>query len=280
MARWRKRRRQPDDDGLPEELATVARVLAGYGHGSLPAFGAPTKCPVCASYGLVTMDPVARAAHNRCVSCGHAWTITARALRAAREHPGALPLEPVPAALVLPGELDHAGSLALDWEAPADLAPVVIEGGARVDPAARLAVQAEDLTVLLVEDDPADADLVRMVLEPYPNGAISVLHAETRAEGERLVGRHADIDVVLLDLGLPDSSGLATLSNWRPARPSPPVVVLSGNGNTGLVEASRQMGAALYVHKHDLVDLAGTGDGVDDLVRAFRSLSAAGAEAD
>jgi CheY-like chemotaxis protein len=280
MARWRKRRRLPDDDGLPEELATLARVLAGYGQAALPAFGAPTKCPVCASYGLVTMDPVARAAHNQCVSCGHGWTITARALRAAREQPQALPLEPSPSALLLPGEPDRSDSLAVDWGPPPDLVPVVIEGGSRIDPAARLAVQAEDLTLLLVEDDPADADLVRMVLEPYRDGAISVLHAETRAEGERLVGRHADIDVVLLDLGLPDSSGLATLSNWRPARPSPPVVVLSGNGNSGLVEASRQMGAALYVHKHDLVDLAGTGDGVDDLVQAFRSLSAAGDRAD
>lgn len=276
MAFRRKRRTEPGDDGLADEVDVVARVLAHYQEGSPPAFGAPTRCPRCADYGLVEqVDPVRRASHNRCLTCGHSWVITARALRAARDLAALRPARPAVAGLAAPGgtlvpapaSQPVSARFDLDWTAPADLEPIVIDRGARVS------VPTGDLTLLLVEDDPADADLVRLVLDGYDKGTVSLLHAETRAEGERLVGRHDDIDVVLLDLGLPDSSGLATLSGWRPARPSPPVVVLSGNGNTGLPEASRQLGAALYVHKHDLVDLAGSGSGADDLVAAFRSVT-------
>ena len=275
MALFRKKRAEPTEDGLEDEIAVVARVLVNYPPGSPPPFGAPTRCPVCTTYGLVeSMDPVRRASNNRCVSCGEEWVITARALRAARDLPVVAPaVAPteggilVPAAAAAEPIAEPTDHFALDWGPPPDLDKVVIDGGQPVPVAA-----ATDLTLLLVEDDPADADLVRLVLEPYEAARISLLHAETRAEGERLVSRHDEIDLVLLDLGLPDSRGLATLSNWRPARPSPPVVVLSGNGNSGLVEASRQLGAAMYVNKQDLLGLT-DGPGVDELVDAFRALS-------
>ena len=46
MALFRKKRAEPTEDGLEDEIAVVARVLVNYPPGSPPPFGAPTRCPV------------------------------------------------------------------------------------------------------------------------------------------------------------------------------------------------------------------------------------------
>ncbi len=64
---------------LADELETLERVQA---HNASIHFGAPTRCPACASYGFVEhLDLVAGVADNRCPSCATSWRITQRALR-------------------------------------------------------------------------------------------------------------------------------------------------------------------------------------------------------
>ncbi|MBF0326375.1 MAG: EAL domain-containing protein [Alphaproteobacteria bacterium] len=112
-------------------------------------------------------------------------------------------------------------------------------------------------TVLVVEDNPGDARLVELFLIEDPSRPFLVFKAETLAGAlESLAAR--PVDVVLLDLSLPDSFGLDTLARLRGAFPLIPVVVLTGTDNEALALEALRQGAQDYLVK-------GQGDG--DLVR-------------
>ena len=117
------------------------------------------------------------------------------------------------------------------------------------------------IRVLLVEDNPADARLVRERLAEATGGPFQVDCVDRLGAG---VGRLADggVDVLLLDLGLPDSQGLATFSKLHARQPAVPVVVLSGAADEQLAIQAVQAGAQDY-----LVKGTETGQG---LTRALR----------
>lgn len=82
--------------------------------------------------------------------------------------------------------------------------------------------------LLLVEDNPGDADLVREMLDSTKEAKFELSHAGRLADGLSLIAGRGH-DVVLLDLGLPDSSGLETFYGLHAAVPWIPVVVLTGS---------------------------------------------------
>lgn len=96
---------------------------------------------------------------------------------------------------------------------------------------------AEPIKVLLVEDNLGDAQLLYESLgEAFP-AAFTITHVRRLGEAlEWLWEEHCD--VVLLDLGLPDSHGLDTLQLTRAQAPELPIVVLTGFHDSGMgVEA-------------------------------------------
>ena len=105
-------------------------------------------------------------------------------------------------------------------------------------------LRAEEGLVLVVDDDPAVARMVRSYLE---DDGLAVLSASTAAEGAALAAdRHPD--VILLDLLLPDQSGLELLQRLKrdPATARIPVLVVSiMNDNLKALT----MGAADYLVK-------------------------------
>lgn len=107
--------------------------------------------------------------------------------------------------------------------------------------------------VLLVEDNPGDARLIRRMLADASAGgpesqAFDVTCVDTLAGGVRSV--HAGkSDVVLLDLSLPDSQGLSTLTRMQAAAPAVPVVVLTGLADESAALAAVQNGAQDYLVK-------------------------------
>jgi len=112
----------------------------------------------------------------------------------------------------------------------------------------------QNLRVLLIEDDPGYAMLVRQLLlanEGRPSGRVQLTSVEQLSNGlARLADRNA-LDVVLLDLGLPDSDGLKTLARVRQQAPGVPVVVLTGAADERLALEALQRGAQDYLIKTD-----------------------------
>lgn len=111
------------------------------------------------------------------------------------------------------------------------------------------------LNLLFVEDNRADA---RLLTEYIASGVLrdsTVAHERTMAAGlDRLSG--GDIDAVLLDLGLPDSSGLDTFRRFAEARGTSAIVVVSGLDDTRLAEEAVALGAQDYLVKDDATPLA------------------------
>jgi two-component system, cell cycle response regulator len=102
--------------------------------------------------------------------------------------------------------------------------------------------------ILLVEDDPEDAELVREALGEVAGFAHTLTHAWRFADAlERL--EHQAFDVVLLDLWLPDASGFDTLAGVRGRNPGVPVVVLTGMDDESFCIDAVRHGAHDYLVK-------------------------------
>ncbi len=104
------------------------------------------------------------------------------------------------------------------------------------------------IRILLIEDNPADARLVRIALEEAAPGQFEPAHADTLAGGLQRLQQGA-CDAVLLDLSLPDSAGLDTLRQVIRADPDLPIVVLSGLHDVEVALAAVQAGAQDYLVK-------------------------------
>jgi signal transduction histidine kinase len=103
--------------------------------------------------------------------------------------------------------------------------------------------------VLLIENEPWQADLLRSVLAKSKETAFDLEHHDTlRAGLERL--RQGGINLILLDLGMePESEGYATFEKVRAAADDVPIIVLSGNDDEALAVLTVQNGAQDYLVK-------------------------------
>jgi DNA-binding NarL/FixJ family response regulator len=107
------------------------------------------------------------------------------------------------------------------------------------------------MKVLMIDDHHLVRDGMRPVLERLasPGERLHVLEAATFAAGLAEIERHADIELVLLDLRLPDVAGFDALARLQRERPDLPVVVMSGEDEAGLVREALQRGALGYIPK-------------------------------
>jgi signal transduction histidine kinase/DNA-binding NarL/FixJ family response regulator len=113
-------------------------------------------------------------------------------------------------------------------------------------------LHATPLMALLVEDNPADAERISLVLQPGPLGAglmpVRLIQRGSAASACAAL-RYWPVDVVILDLTLPDSKGLEALHRLRAASPQTPVIVLSGVADQVLALEALRAGAQDYVLK-------------------------------
>ncbi len=108
----------------------------------------------------------------------------------------------------------------------------------------------ELIQVLLVEDNPGDVRLVREILKEGGGGEFELIHVSTVREAvEQLRADTQGIDAVLLDLSLPDESGLNTLRRIVDATSTAVVVVMTGGGDEELGLSALREGAQDYLVK-------------------------------
>ena len=108
--------------------------------------------------------------------------------------------------------------------------------------------------ILLIEDTASSAMLVRSIFQDDVHGETAeVIHRATLADGIAYVADQANdpVDVVLLDLTLPDSDGLETLSRFRKAEQELPVVVLTGTDDEAVGTLAMKMGAQDFLIKDE-----------------------------
>jgi signal transduction histidine kinase len=104
------------------------------------------------------------------------------------------------------------------------------------------------LNVLLVEDNPGDAHLIKRLLTKS-SATKHALDAVNRLNAGIERCHQGSFDVVLLDLSLPDSQGFATVATMRAAVPHVPIIVLTGLNDLELALHAVREGAQDYLVK-------------------------------
>lgn len=104
------------------------------------------------------------------------------------------------------------------------------------------------IKTLLIEDNPGDSRLIREMLSEAKDVSFDLKYAERLQAGLDQIGQ-GGIDVVLLDLGLPDSQGLETLDKTYALAPEVPIVVLTGLDDDTLGVQAVNRGAQDYLKK-------------------------------
>ncbi len=105
------------------------------------------------------------------------------------------------------------------------------------------------IRLLLVEDSPGDARLLREMFNEQGSHRTEVAHVQSMCEAEKFLADH-DVDIILLDLGLPDTDGpRAVVQRAHAAAPRVPLVVLTGLDDDSQAVQSLQLGAQDYLVK-------------------------------
>ena len=112
-------------------------------------------------------------------------------------------------------------------------------------------MESEKIEVLLIEDNPGDARLIQEMLAEPGEAWFQFEYADRLSRGlEHL--ENGGVDVVLLDLSLPDGQGLDALEKVQAQAPAVPVVVLTGFDDETLAVEALRHGAQDYLVKGDV----------------------------
>ncbi|HZF01185.1 MAG TPA: response regulator [Methylomirabilota bacterium] len=108
------------------------------------------------------------------------------------------------------------------------------------------------IRILLVEDDSNDVLLVKTILAEET--LMSIAHAQRLADALAVVVEQT-FDVILLDLGLPDSHGLETFAELHKKARTLPIIILSVKGDMDTARKAIHDGAQDFIPKTELTGL-------------------------
>ncbi len=106
--------------------------------------------------------------------------------------------------------------------------------------------------IIITDDHPLfRSALAQAVRKVWPEGEI--VEAETVGEAQKILADGGG-DLLLLDLHLPDSEGLAALLDFRHEYPAMPVAVVSASEEDRVVRAAQSLGASAFIPKSSSLD--------------------------
>ncbi|MFQ5584925.1 MAG: response regulator [Calditrichia bacterium] len=108
--------------------------------------------------------------------------------------------------------------------------------------------EPHSINILILEDNPGDLRLLKEALKSEKIKHFTIIHSETLTEGISTLN-DSNIDVVLLDLSLPDSQGFDTFRKIHEAFSQLPIVVLTGFDDEDLAIRAVKEGAQDYLVK-------------------------------
>src|ERR1700690_3839738 len=111
------------------------------------------------------------------------------------------------------------------------------------------------LQVLLVEDNAGDVRLLREMFSKERADRFELTHCLRMGEAERHLAK-GGVDIVLLDMGLPDGHGLDTVRRAHAAAPGVPMIVLTGLDDEALAAEAMKAGAQDYLIKGQIENRA------------------------
>lgn len=114
-----------------------------------------------------------------------------------------------------------------------------------------MGVQRQRLRVLLVEDNPGDVDLVRDYIGTDPREAIDLVCVPSLGAAREAITPEP-LDLVLLDLGLPDGKGIEVVTAMREMAAHVPIVVLTGRADSAWAMEALRSDAQDYLVKGQL----------------------------
>ncbi len=104
------------------------------------------------------------------------------------------------------------------------------------------------INVLLIEDNPGDALLIRKMLKEIERTIFKVVHVKKLEDGLIHLS-DADFDIILLDLGLPDSQGIETFNRFKEHASTLPIIILTGLSDKEFAINALGKGAQDYLVK-------------------------------
>jgi len=116
-------------------------------------------------------------------------------------------------------------------------------------------MKEKTLHVLLVEDNAGDVRLLREMFSKERPGSFELTHLVRMGEAEIHLAK-GGVDIVLLDMGLPDGHGLDTVRRAHVAAPDVPMIVLTGLDDEILAAAALKEGAQDYLIKGQIENRA------------------------
>src|SRR5450432_4802935 len=111
------------------------------------------------------------------------------------------------------------------------------------------------LQVLVVEDNAGDARLLREMFSKERPDSFELTHLLRMSEAVTHLAK-GGVDIVLLDMGLPDAHGLDTVRRAHAAAPHVPVIALTGLGDETLAAEAMKEGAQDYLIKGQIENRA------------------------
>lgn len=109
-------------------------------------------------------------------------------------------------------------------------------------------MESKRIKLLLIEDNPGDAGLIRELLADVRNNPFDLVLADRLSTGLECL-TDGGVTLVLLDLSLPDSRGLGTFTKMYTRVPQVPIIVLTGLDDEQLAVQAMQAGAQDYLVK-------------------------------